>query len=173
MHATDLFGRLGLSIDSPNAGVYDGSKWKASGSVITSYNPSTAGALGQVQQASSSDVVLVLARAKAAQVMWRKLPTPRRGQVLLRIRQAIVDHIQDLGALVCLEMGKISSEATGEVQEFVDVADYAVGLSRSIGGTVVPSEREGHFITEVSNPLGVVGVISAFNFPIAVSDSCL
>lgn len=86
------------------------------------------------------------------------------------IRNAIDDKVDELGMLITFEMGKIATEGRGEVVEFIDVADYAVGLSRSIGGTVVPSERKKHFMTEVCHPLGVIGVISAFNFPIAVSN---
>lgn len=166
---TALFGRLGLSTTSPNQGVYDGTAWKASGPIIDSINPASGSVLASVQEASLEDVQRTMAAARAAFKVWRKVAAPARGEVVRQIRLAIAEALPDLGALITLEMGKIASEGRGEVQEFVDVADYAVGLSRSIGGTVIPSERDKHFITEVSNPLGVVGCITAFNFPIAVS----
>lgn len=166
-----LFQRLGLSTTSPNEGVYDGSNWKASGPVVDSINPATGGVLASVREASAEDVQRTLAASRAAFEQWRRVVAPARGEVVRQIRNAIADALPDLGALITLEMGKIASEGRGEVQEFVDVADYAVGLSRSIGGSVIPSERNKHFIAEVSNPLGVVGCITAFNFPIAVSTS--
>jgi aldehyde dehydrogenase family 7 protein A1 len=166
-----LFSRLGLSTTTPNEGVYDGTAWRASGPVVDSVNPATGGVLASVREASPEDVQRTMAASRAAFKSWRKVVAPARGEVVRQIRNAIAAALPDLGALITLEMGKIASEGRGEVQEFVDVADYAVGLSRSIGGTVIPSERNKHFITEVSNPLGVVGCITAFNFPIAVRGS--
>lgn len=96
------------------------------------------------------------------------MPTPKRGEIVRQMREELDAHKQALGRLVSIEMGKILAEGVGEVQEYIDICDYALGLSRQIGGSVVPSEREGHFMKEVWNPLGTVGVISAFNFPVAV-----
>ena len=96
------------------------------------------------------------------------MPAPKRGELVRQIRVAIDSKITDLGRIVSLEMGKIHAEGIGEVQEYVDIADYAVGLSRMLNGKVIPSERANHFMMEVWNPLGVVGIISAFNFPVAV-----
>ena len=165
---TDVLSSLGLSADQPNPGVYDG-QWFGNGETIESLNPSTGKTLATVTQASEADVQRVLKASKAASKVWRKVPAPERGRVLRLIRNALDEKVNELGMLITYEMGKIVTEGRGEVVEFIDVADYAVGLSRSIGGTVLPSERNKHFKTEVSHPLGVVGVISAFNFPIAVS----
>jgi len=164
----DVLSSLGLSADQPNPGVYDG-QWFGNGDTIESLNPSTGKTLATVTQASEADVQRVLKASKAASKVWRKVPAPERGRVLRLIRNALDEKVNELGMLITYEMGKIVTEGRGEVVEFIDVADYAVGLSRSIGGTVLPSERNKHFMTEVSHPLGVVGVISAFNFPIAVS----
>ncbi|KAJ2377628.1 hypothetical protein GGI05_006843, partial [Coemansia sp. RSA 2603] len=106
--------------------------------------------------------------ATKASRTWRTVPAPRRGEIVWQMRQAISSKQSALGQLVALEMGKIVAEGVGEVQEYVDVADFAVGLSRTLAGKVLPSERPGHAMLEVWNPLGVVGVVSAFNFPVAV-----
>ena len=107
------------------------------------------------------------ATTKAKKIL-REMPAPKRGELVRQIRVAIDSKITDLGRIVSLEMGKIHAEGIGEVQEYVDIADYAVGLSRMLNGKVIPSERANHFMMEVWNPLGVVGIISAFNFPVAV-----
>lgn len=100
--------------------------------------------------------------------MWADLPAPRRGEIVRQIGDALRQKLIPLGQLVSLEMGKILPEGVGEVQEYVDICDYAVGLSRMLAGSILPSERPGHVLLERWNPLGVIGVISAFNFPIAV-----
>ena len=94
------------------------------------------------------------------------MPAPKRGEVVRQIREALSSNVDALGDLVSLEMGKIKSEGKGEVQEFVDICDYATGLSRSMAGRMLPSERPQHVIYEIPNPLGVVGILSAFNFPV-------
>jgi len=101
-------------------------------------------------------------------VMWRETPAPKRGEIVRQMRDALNAKLEPLGALVSLEMGKILPEGLGEVQEYIDICDYALGLGRSLNGQVVPSERPGHFMIEQWNPIGTVGVISAFNFPVAV-----
>jgi aldehyde dehydrogenase family 7 protein A1 len=164
-----LFRRLGQNTESL-AGTYNG-QWVTSSSdtKLESFNPSTGELLARVAVPSDADVESTIAAAKAAQLVLRKMPAPQRGHILRDIRTALAEHVDDLGMLITLEMGKVKSEGRGEVVEFLDVADIALGLSRQIGGVVLPSERGKHFMTEVANPLGVVGVISAFNFPIAVS----
>lgn len=100
--------------------------------------------------------------------MWRETPAPKRGEIVRQMRDALNKKLEPLGALVSLEMGKILPEGKGEVQEYIDICDFALGLSKSLNGQVVPSERPGHFMMEQWNPIGTVGVISAFNFPVAV-----
>ncbi|KAJ9105546.1 hypothetical protein QFC19_003528 [Naganishia cerealis] len=164
-----LFRRLGLNTEQSVSGIYNG-QWvqSSSGSTLESHNPSTGALLARVQVPTEQDVESTIAAAKTAQVQLRKMPAPQRGHILRDIRTALAEHVDDLGMLISLEMGKIKSEGRGEVVEFLDVADIALGLSRQIGGVVLPSERNKHFMGEVANPLGVIGVISAFNFPIAV-----
>lgn len=100
--------------------------------------------------------------------MWRNVPAPQRGQILLEIRDSLKQYKNELGALISLEMGKIFKEGCGEVQESIDICDYAIGLSRMLAGKVVPSERDNHFLMETPGPLGVTLVVTAFNFPNAV-----
>ena len=99
---------------------------------------------------------------------WMRTPGPVRGEIIRQIGIAVKEKKEPLGRLISLEMGKIYSEGQGEVQEFIDICDMATGLSRTIDGKVYPSERPGHFMMEVWNPLGLIGVITAFNFPVAV-----
>ncbi|ORX69496.1 aldehyde dehydrogenase [Linderina pennispora] len=156
-----------LGLDSFNLGVYNG-EWSGNGTIVETTNPATGEVLGAVQQASAQDLDSTLQKAAKAARMWREVPAPKRGEVVRKMRNALNDKIEPLGRLVALEMGKILPEGIGEVQEYVDIADYAVGLSRMLNGQVIPSERPGHAMMEMWNPLGVVGVISAFNFPVAV-----
>ncbi|QWZ08725.1 aldehyde dehydrogenase family protein [Nocardioides panacis] len=107
-------------------------------------------------------------RAQAAFVQWRRVPAPARGALVKRLGELLAVHKDDLATLISLEVGKITSEARGEVQEMIDICDFAVGLSRQLYGRTMPSERPGHRLMETWHPLGVVGVISAFNFPAAV-----
>ena len=115
-----------------------------------------------------ADVNAAVARANAVYDEWRLVPAPLRGAVVRRFGELLREHLDDLAALVTIEVGKITSEARGEVQEMVDICDYAVGLSRQLFGRTMTSERPGHRLMETWHPLGVVGVISAFNFPVAV-----
>ncbi|KAJ2157835.1 Alpha-aminoadipic semialdehyde dehydrogenase [Coemansia sp. RSA 552] len=156
-----------LGLDSFNLGVYNGT-WGGNGDVVESVNPATGEVIGAVQQASAADVDRTLAHAAKAARVWREVAAPKRGEVVRQMRTALFDKIEPLGRLVALEMGKIAAEGIGEVQEYIDIADYAVGLSRMLNGKVIPSERPGHVMMEVWNPVGVVGVVSAFNFPVAV-----
>jgi aldehyde dehydrogenase (NAD+) len=121
-----------------------------------------------VRLAGPADYEAVMQRASAAFLKWRMLPAPKRGEIVREIGNELRAHKQDLGALVSLEMGKILAEGAGEVQEMIDIADFAVGLSRQLYGLTMHSERPGHRMYEQWHPLGIVGVISAFNFPVAV-----
>ena len=135
---------------------------------MESTNPSTGEVLAKVQLASPSDYECVVERARDAFPAWRMVPAPKRGEIVREIGNELRQHKADLGALVTLEMGKILAEGQGEVQEMIDIADFAVGLSRQLYGLTMASERPGHRMYEQWHPLGIVGVISAFNFPVAV-----
>src|SRR5438046_1641975 len=138
------------------------------GSEIVSYNPATGAELGRVPLASAEDYEAVVEQAKLTFDRWRMLPAPQRGEIVRQIGDELRKSKQDLGRLVTLEAGKIVAEGQGEVQEMIDVADFACGLSRQLYGLSMHSERPGHRMYEQWHPLGTVGVISAFNFPVAV-----
>ncbi|KAF9233895.1 NAD-aldehyde dehydrogenase [Melanogaster broomeanus] len=165
--ASSILNALDIPLTSEIPGVYDG-QWGGSGDILESLCPTTGEVLAHVKSASPRELHEALEKSKEAHLFLRKLPAPRRGEVLRQIREALAARRNVLGELVALEMGKIKTEGIGEVQEFVDICDYAVGLSRMMNGRVVASERPGHTILEVPNPLGVVGVLTAFNFPVAV-----
>uniref|UniRef100_A0A7N5P8L9 aldehyde dehydrogenase (NAD(+)) n=1 Tax=Ailuropoda melanoleuca TaxID=9646 RepID=A0A7N5P8L9_AILME len=150
-----------LGLREENEGVYNGS-------VITTYCPANNEPIARVRQASVADYEETVKKAKEAWRVWAEVPAPKRGEVVRQIGDALREKIQILGNLVSLEMGKILVEGVGEVQEYVDICDYAVGLSRMIGGPILPSERPGHVLIEQWNPVGLVGIITAFNFPVAV-----
>lgn len=156
-----------LGLEAKNFGVYDG-KWKGSGSVVQSLCPSNGKVIAEVQQATESDYESCIKESEAAWQVWADLPAPKRGEIVRQIGDALRAKLLPLAKLVSLEMGKILPEGIGEVQEYVDICDYAVGLSRMLPGSIFPSERPGHVLLEQWNPLGTIGVISAFNFPIAV-----
>ncbi|MSV34815.1 MAG: aldehyde dehydrogenase family protein [Bryobacterales bacterium] len=138
------------------------------GEELVSFNPADGSALGRVRMASGDNYELVLRAATATFERWRMLPAPRRGEIVREIGNELRLAKDELGTLVTLEMGKILAEGKGEVQEMIDVADFATGLSRQLHGLTMHSERPGHRMYEQWHPLGVVGVISAFNFPVAV-----
>ena len=131
-------------------------------------SPITGDELFGLVAASASDVDDVIARAQAAFTLWRSVPAPQRGALVKALGRLLEDHKEDLADLVTVEVGKIRSEALGEIQEMIDVCDFAVGLSRQLEGRTMPSERLGHRLMETWHPRGVVTVISAFNFPAAV-----
>jgi len=131
-------------------------------------SPVTGGEVARVRTTSPEQARAAVEAAHAAFATWRLTPAPVRGAVVKRLGELITDHRRELADLVTLEAGKAGSEALGEVQEMVDVCDFAVGLSRQLYGRTMPSERPGHRLMETWHPLGVVGVISAFNFPVAV-----
>jgi aldehyde dehydrogenase (NAD+) len=158
-----------LGIKDVNAGAFHG-EWIVAGEadLLESRSPIDGARIASVHQASDRVCDEVLARAQSAFETWRMIPAPKRGEVVRQIAVELRKHKLDLGALVTLEMGKIRAEGEGEVQEMIDVADFAVGLSRQLSGLTMHSERVRHRMYEQWHPLGVVGVISAFNFPVAV-----
>jgi aldehyde dehydrogenase (NAD+) len=160
-----LFEALGLSATNP--GAYCG-EWLGSGDVLKSVTPVDGSLLGEVVQATPAEYERVMSRAQAAFLAWRMVPAPKRGEVVRQIGDELRAYKPLLGALVTLEMGKIRAEGEGEVQEMIDICDFALGLSRQLYGMTTNSERPFHRMYEQWHPLGVVGVISAFNFPVAV-----
>src|SRR5580698_8251979 len=141
---------------------------RISGGKIVSYNPATGAELGRVRMAQEEDYDEAVWQAGRVFEEWRMLPAPRRGEIVREIGEELRRAKDELGKLVTLESGKILAEGLGEVQEMIDIAGFAVGLSRQLYGLTMPSERPGHRMYEQWHPLGVVGVISAFNFPVAV-----
>jgi aldehyde dehydrogenase (NAD+) len=135
---------------------------------IASHNPADGSELGRVRLATAEDYEQVVQNAQRTFERWRLLPAPKRGEIVREIGNALRESKEELGKLVTLEMGKIFAEGKGEVQEMIDIADFAVGLSRQLYGLSMHSERPGHRMYEQWHPLGIVGVISAFNFPVAV-----
>ncbi len=158
-----------LHIEPTNSGACYGD-WIASpsGPELESVNPSTDEPLARVKTAGPAEYESVVSHAAEAFLDWRMIPAPKRGEIVREIADELRTHKNDLGALVSLEMGKIRAEGLGEVQEMIDIADFAVGLSRQLYGLTMHSERPGHRMYEQWHPLGIVGVISAFNFPVAV-----
>jgi aldehyde dehydrogenase (NAD+) len=158
-----------LHIEPINSGACYGD-WIASpsGGEMESINPATGEPLAKIQLASPADYERVVAQASEAFPEWRMVPAPRRGEIVREIGNELRASKDGLGTLVSLEMGKILAEGRGEVQEMIDIADFAVGLSRQLYGLTMHSERPGHRMYEQWHPLGIVGVISAFNFPAAV-----
>jgi aldehyde dehydrogenase (NAD+) len=138
------------------------------GKEVASYNPTTGEPIARVVQATSAAYEQVMKEASAAFVSWRMIPAPKRGEVVRDLGSALRELKEPLGDLVSLEMGKIRAEGRGEVQEMIDICDFALGLSRQLYGLTMASERPAHRMMEQWHPLGVVGVITAFNFPVAV-----
>jgi aldehyde dehydrogenase (NAD+) len=165
--ATALLERLGIA--PLQSGVCT-NHWLASpgGPVIESLNPATGEILGRVQTASAEDCDRCAASLSQAFLEWRSVPPPRRGEVVRRLGEVLRQRADDLALLVTLETGKIRSEGLGEVREMIDMCDFAVGLSRQLYGYTIASERPDHKLIEQWHPLGPVGVITAFNFPVAV-----
>jgi aldehyde dehydrogenase (NAD+) len=135
---------------------------------ITACSPLTGEALFDVPASTPAEVEAAIQAAHAAFLTWRAVPAPVRGGLVKRLGELLAEHKADLADLISIEVGKIRSEALGEVQEMIDICDFAVGLARQLDGRTMPSERPGHRLMETWHPLGVVGVISAFNFPAAV-----
>jgi aldehyde dehydrogenase (NAD+) len=166
MNKQEVFESLGLS--EHNSGVFAGEWLEATGEQVEVVNPTTGDVLATVGMASADDYDRVADSSVEVFERWRTLPAPKRGEYVRRLGDALREKIEPLGALVTLEMGKILPEGIGEVQEMVDICDFAVGLSRQLYGNTMASERPNHRMYEHWHPLGPVGVISAFNFPVAV-----
>jgi aldehyde dehydrogenase (NAD+) len=158
-----------LHIQSINNGVSTGSHWiKSSGKKIDSYSPVDGKLIGSVFSTDKESYEKVINSAADSFSHWRMMPAPQRGEIVRQIGEALRKHKETLGKLVSYEMGKSLQEGYGEVQEMIDICDFAVGLSRQLYGLSMHSERPGHRMYEQWHPLGIVGIISAFNFPVAV-----
>jgi len=151
--AARLLGTLGVGADAGD---------------LASHSPIDGAVIGRVASTSAADVAAAIGRAQDAFHVWRSVPPPRRGELVRLFGEVLREEKEALGRLVSLEAGKILSEGLGEVQEMIDICDFAVGLSRQLYGLTIATERPGHRMMETWHPLGVVGVISAFNFPVAV-----
>jgi aldehyde dehydrogenase (NAD+) len=156
-----------LGLKSLNAGVFDG-EWSGSGKILQSHSPNDGNLLAEVRTATPQEYERAMQRATAAFENWKSVPAPKRGEIVRKLGNALRDAKEDLGMLVTLEAGKIVAEGQGEVQEMIDICDFATGLSRQLYGLTIASERPNHRMMEQWHPLGVVGVITAFNFPVAV-----
>ncbi|MBU3675685.1 MAG: aldehyde dehydrogenase family protein [Chitinophagaceae bacterium] len=158
-----------LGLNKINAGTSTGQQWIASkGALIHSDSPVDALRIGSVQATTAADYKKVVAAAQKAFTTWRLMPAPKRGDIVRQIGDELRKKKEALGTLVSYEMGKSLQEGLGEVQEMIDICDFAVGLSRQLYGLTMHSERPGHRMYEQYHPLGIVGIISAFNFPVAV-----
>ena len=158
-----------LKIQKNNNGVSTGLLWpKAKGEKISSFSPVDGKLIAAVTGADKNNYDAVIAKAQSAFAIWRQWPAPKRGEIVRQVGEELRKSKQALGELVSYEMGKSLQEGLGEVQEMIDICDFAVGLSRQLHGLTMHSERPGHRMYEQYHPLGTVGVISAFNFPVAV-----
>jgi aldehyde dehydrogenase (NAD+) len=157
-----------LGLEDVNAGAYAAGWVDTGGELLTSYDPTTGAPIASVRQATIADYEQVVTNSSEVFAEWRMLPAPERGQYVRRFAAALRAHKAPLGALVSYEMGKIRAEGEGEVQEMIDIADFAVGLSRQLYGLTMASERPRHRMYEQWHPLGPVGLITSFNFPVAV-----
>ncbi len=163
--ASAILKKLGLQPVA--SGVFDG-EWTGSGKLLPTFSPNDGSQLAQIRTATPGEYERVAQRAAAAFKHWQTVPAPKRGEVVRQLGNALREAKKDLGMLVTLEAGKIIAEGQGEVQEMIDICDFAVGLSRQLYGLTIASERPNHRMMEQWHPFGVVGVITAFNFPVAV-----
>lgn len=157
-----------LGISKENNGVSTGGDYFANGNYIESYSPTDGQLIAKVKTANSQNYQKVVDTAKSAFKEFRMIPAPKRGELVRQFGLKLREYKDDLGKLVSYEMGKSLQEGLGEVQEMIDICDFAVGLSRQLHGFTMHSERPGHRMYEQYHPLGIVGIISAFNFPVAV-----
>ncbi len=153
LQAAELLDRMGVSLTPGD---------------LACTSPIDGSTLGSVVQAGAAEVDAAVAAAHEAFLAWRSVPAPRRGELVRLLGVELRGHKDDLGALVSIEVGKVRPEGLGEVQEMIDICDFAVGLSRQLHGLTIVSERPEHRMMEQWHPLGVVGIITAFNFPVAV-----
>lgn len=160
-----------LGLNATESGTYLGrGEWATTrdAGTLSPTNPATGETIATVQATSAADYETIVKRAQEAYAIWRTTPAPRRGEAVRLCGEALRKHKDALGSLVALEMGKIKPEGDGEVQEMIDIADFAVGQSRMLYGYTMHSERPGHRMYEQWHPIGLVGIVSAFNFPVAV-----
>lgn len=158
-----------LGIQPVNNGAHTGLDWiETHGDIIESHSPNDGKLIAKVKQATWADYETIVAKAQKAFKVWQLVPAPKRGEIVRQIGNELRKYKEPLGKLVSHEMGKVYQEGLGEVQEMIDIADFAVGQSRQLYGFTMHSEREMHRMYEQYHPLGIVGVISAFNFPVAV-----
>jgi len=157
-----------LGIKDLNEGCSTGRNWFSGGDIIESYSPADGKLIAKIKSATRADYEKTIATAAEAFKFWRALPAPRRGEYVRQFGDKLRARKNDLGQLVSYEMGKSLQEGLGEVQEMIDICDFAVGLSRQLYGLTMHSERPSHRMYEQWHPLGIVGIISAFNFPVAV-----
>ncbi|MEN9948734.1 MAG: hypothetical protein RL106_1557, partial [Bacteroidota bacterium] len=157
-----------LGLEAVNAGTSTGLKFMGSGEVISSYSPVDGKHIADVKSTTKEEYEHVILTAQKAYQEWRLIPAPKRGEIVRQFGEKLRAKKDALGRLVSYEMGKSLQEGWGEVQEMIDICDFAVGLSRQLYGLTMHSERPGHRMYEQWHPLGVVGIISAFNFPVAV-----
>ncbi len=163
----EMLKKLGITEKQP--GACTGTQWlNTGGKTVQSYSPANGQPIGEVQLANKDDYEAVMKTAQKAFLHWRQVPAPLRGDLVRQMGDALREHKEELGALVSLEMGKIHQEGMGEVQEMIDIADFALGQSRMLYGMTTKSERPNHTLSEQYHPLGIVAVITAFNFPVAV-----
>ncbi|NPA68883.1 MAG: aldehyde dehydrogenase family protein [Chlorobi bacterium] len=163
----DVLKRLGIK--EVNPGVTTGTEWfKTEGDITVSSSPINNKEIAKVQNGTLDDYEKVVKKAQEAFKEWRNVPAPVRGEVVRQIGLALREYKEDLGALVTYEMGKIFQEGMGEVQEMIDICDFAVGQARLINGVNLQSERPQHVLREQYHPLGIVGIVTSFNFPVAV-----
>ena len=165
----DFLSKLGIS-DINSGACWGSDNWSETTSegIIESTSPATGDLIAKVNVSSEADYDQVVSKAREVYLRWKRVPAPHRGEIVRKLGNALREHKDALGSLVALEMGKIKAEGDGEVQEMIDMADFAVGQSRMLYGNTTHSERPDHRMYDQYHPLGVVGVISAFNFPVAV-----
>ena len=167
MNVQEVLNRLGIK--DINQGSSTGYTWfNTTGDIIESYSPVDGKLIAKVTQGTSADYETIINKAQKAFINWRMMPAPKRGEIVRQMGNALRDAKEDLGYLVSYEMGKSYQEGLGEVQEMIDICDFAVGLSRQLNGSTLHSERPKLRMYDQYHPLGIVGVISAFNFPVAV-----
>lgn len=162
----DVLQRLGIK--ETNEGCSTGNAWFSNGAIIESYSPVDGKLIAKVKSGTAEDYKKVIASAHSAFLYWRQIPAPKRGEIVRQFGNKLREKKSDLGQLVSYEMGKSLQEGLGEVQEMIDICDFALGLSRQLYGLQIQSERVKHRMMEQWHPLGIVGIISAFNFPVAV-----
>lgn len=167
MNKTEVLNKLGIKDINP--GICTGTKWLSSkGDMSESFSPTDGSLIAKVENASLEDYEELVLKAQATFIEWRTKPAPERGEVVRQIGDALRANKEDLGYLITLEMGKIYQEGLGEVQEMIDICDFAVGQARLLNGFTMHSERPEHRIYDQYHPLGILGLITSFNFPAAV-----